>query len=167
MKLSANDLVGLLGLERNTEGGFFRQSYTAPVAREGDRPALTVIYYLITSRDPIGYLHRMTADSVHFFHLGSPLRVHLVDPAGHLESAILGPDPSDGHRLQLVVGGGVWKAFELPAGEYALISEAVTPGWIASDQESAPPDLVSQRFPHLKGRIERFIKIKGGEGTDP
>lgn len=158
MTLSANELVSLLGLERNPEGGFFRQSYTAP-AGDGDRPAVTVIYYLITSRDPIGYLHRMTADSIHFFHLGSPLNVCLVDPAGGMESAILGPDLSLGHQLQLTVGGGVWKAFELPAGEYALISEAVTPGWIASDQESAPVDLVAERFPQLKGRIERFIKI--------
>jgi predicted cupin superfamily sugar epimerase len=167
VKLSAQDLVGLLGLERNPEGGFYRQYYTSPVAAEGDRPAVTVIYYLITSRDPIGYLHRMAADSVHFFHLGSPLRVHLVDPEGRLESSILGPDPSAGQLLQLVVGGGVWKAFELPEGEFALMSEAVTPGWIPSDQESATPDLVSRRFPHLKGRIERFIKIDGGKGIEP
>jgi predicted cupin superfamily sugar epimerase len=159
MKFTADELVRLLGLDRNPEGGFFRQSYTAPVARQGARPAVTVIYYLITSRDPIGYLHRMTADSVHFYHLGSPLSVYLVHPTGTMESAILGPDLSAGHQLQLVVPGGVWKAFELTAGEYALMSEAVTPGWIPSDQESAPVDLVSERFPQLKGRIERFIKF--------
>jgi len=161
MHLSASDLVGSLGLVSNPEGGFFRQSYTAPVSDQGDRPAVTVIYYLITSQHPIGYLHRMTADSVHFFHLGSPLRVHLIDPAGNLESAIMGPDLLAGHQLQCVVKGGVWKAFELPGGDYALISEAVTPGWIASDQQSAGPDLVSEQFPHLKDRIERFIRSEG------
>lgn len=157
MSVTADELIRLLGLQRNPEGGFFRQYYSASIAHADERPAATVIYYLITSQSPVGYLHRMTADSVHFFHLGSPLRVLLLDPEGCLESVNMGPDVLAGHQLQCVVKAGFWKAFELTAGDYALISEAVCPGWRLSDQESAGPDLVSQ-FPHLKEQIVKFIR---------
>jgi len=100
----------------------------------------------------------MSADAIHYFHQGCPLAVITVSSTGRASRQVLGLDPDAGHSLQVVVSGKTWKAFELAGGPWALISEAVTPGWVSSDQEEATPELYQRQYPHLGAAIARFVR---------
>ena len=73
-----------------------------------------------------------------------------------MEQFILGPDIERGHKLQHWVGGDYWKASQLLEGDYALISEAVSPGFDYADQDMATPSLL-QEYPQYSERISTLI----------
>eukprot|EP00036_Acanthoecidae_sp_10tr_P008063 CAMPEP_0182922310 /NCGR_PEP_ID=MMETSP0105_2-20130417/4717_1 /TAXON_ID=81532 ORGANISM="Acanthoeca-like sp., Strain 10tr" /NCGR_SAMPLE_ID=MMETSP0105_2 /ASSEMBLY_ACC=CAM_ASM_000205 /LENGTH=64 /DNA_ID=CAMNT_0025059915 /DNA_START=343 /DNA_END=534 /DNA_ORIENTATION=- len=64
---------------------------------------------------------------MHYFHMGDPITYYLINQDGSLETHVLGPDPTQGHKMQMVVKGGTWKASKIlttgPYG-YGLIGEA-------------------------------------------
>jgi len=133
---AAGPVIERLGLVENPQGGWFRQVHECPHPSGAGRSVVTVINYLLDAARPTTPLWRMSADAVHYFHQGSPVAVVTVSPSGGVERQMLGPE-----RLQVVVGGGTWKGFELVGGPWGLISEAVAPGWRSDDQEPAPPQL--------------------------
>ena len=107
-RVTARDLIEALQLEGHVEGGFFRRTYEAQGqpridAGQGERFAMTSIYYLLTAEGPIGHFHRNRSDIVHYFHLGDPITYTLIHPDGELQTVTMGPDPRQGHLLQLTV----------------------------------------------------------------
>ena len=98
------------------------------------------------------------SDIVHYFQGGSPLTYIILHPDGRLEKKILGADLSAGQQLQLIVRGGSWKATELIAGEFGLVSEAVSPGFQYEDMELAEEKAIKNLFPHLWDQICRYVK---------
>jgi hypothetical protein len=163
--MTAAELINLLGLEPHpTEGGYFRRTYESSLRVDcgsGSRHLLTSIYYLLTKESTGGFLHRNTSDILHYHHLGAAIKYLLVAPDGMLTERILGPDIQAGETLQLLVPGGWWKASRLCAGEYALISEAVAPGFEYCDNQIATAELVRQRFPALSDTLAPYIKLPG------
>lgn len=161
--VDAEDLVQQLGLEPHVEGGYFRRTFQAdhrdriPTAH-GERYTLTSIFYLLTAEAPVGHWHLNRSDILHFFHLGAPITYYLIHPDGRLDRVILGPDPSKGHRLQLAVKGGTWKASHLEEGDYGLISEAVSPGFEYEDMTLGKPEQLLQSFPEHAELIRRFSR---------
>lgn len=148
-------VIEALALSPNPAGGWFRVVLEEPDPG-GGRPIMSVINYLLDAAEPIGHLHRMGADSMHYFHQGGPIDVVTVSPEGALTHTVLGPDLDAGQHLQVLVPGGHWKAFELLSGPWALISEAVVPGWTIEDHE----DATSSSWEELSGlrdQIERFV----------
>lgn len=152
---SADELIDTLGLEGHVEGGFFRRTFEAQDAPrlatpDGERFSMTSIYYLLTREGPVGHFHRNRSAIVHYFHIGDPIDYTLIHEDGRLETVTMGPDPRQGHLLQLTVAGGIWKASRLQDGGshgYGLISEAVTPGFDYEDMTLGERDLLLQRFP--------------------
>ena len=162
----ADELIELLGLEGHVEGGYFRRTYEAQntpriTTDRGERFTMTSIYYLLTEGGPIGHFHRNRADIVHYFHLGDPVSYYLIHPDGRLETVTMGPDPRLGHKLQLTVAGGIWKASRLTAGgshRYGLISEAVSPGFDFADMTlGATAELLAQ-FPQHREIIGQLSR---------
>lgn len=155
-------LIQALGLEPHpTEGGYFKRTYTAAVTAPcaaGIRPCLTSIYYLLSDDSRIGYLHKNQSDIIHYFHSGSAIRYWIIHPEGRLETAILGNDLAQGQTPQLTVHGGCWKASELIAGEYGLLSEAVSPGFDYQDMELASAAIIRQHFPALFEVVKAYIR---------
>lgn len=152
---SANEVIEALGLEGHVEGGYFRRTYEAtgqPRLGSGDeaRFSMTSIFYLLTAEGPVGHFHRNRSDIVHYFQLGDPIDYFLIHPDGRLETVTLGPDPREGHRLQLTVPGSIWKASRLTAGGehgYGLISEAVSPGFDYRDMTLGTTSALLEIFP--------------------
>lgn len=145
------------------EGGFFRRTYESDVivtVKGAQRKLMTSIYYLLTDCNPIGYLHRNLSDIVHYYQLGCPMNYLIVSPHGELSTYVLGPELLQGQQLQLTVKGGYWKASWLAGGEFALISEAVAPGFQYHDNELAqishfsglPADSIERILPYLKDK---------------
>lgn len=155
---SHHELIKKLNLEAHIEGGYFKRTYQSP-KKINNRAIMTSIYYMLTKDSPIGYFHSNQSDILHYFHLGSPITYFTISPAGELETFILGPDISAGHRLQSVVKGGYWKASILKAGDFGLLSEAVAPGFEYRDMIIATPDMLASRFPNLLEDIKMYIKL--------
>ena len=161
-------LIEHLKLEPHVEGGYFRRIYASrrtlaanEVVKEEtklSRPVFTSIYYMLTADSPIGCLHRNRSDIVHYFLAGSPLEYTLLLPDGGFQRYTMGPHIDKGHRLSLVVAGGVWKATELKCGEYGLVAEAVSPGFVYEDMEIADRSVIESRYPQHFQCLTRYIK---------
>lgn len=160
--MTPDEIITLLGLEPHpAEGGYFRRTYESDLScstESGSRMLLTSIYYLQTRDSPGGFLHRNKSDIIHYHHLGAPIKYTLVSPDGMLSEKILGPNINNGEMLQLLVPGGWWKASRICAGEYALISEAVSPGFEYADNEIATEELIRKHFPDIQPTLDAFIQ---------
>lgn len=161
--MDADALIEALQLEPHVEGGYFRRTFQADhreriATPTGKRFTLTSIYYLLTRQSPIGHWHLNRSDILHFFHLGEPVTYYLIHPDGRLETVVLGPDPGQGHRLQLAVTGGTWKASSLEEGDYGLISEAVAPGFEYGDMTLGRREELLRQFPGHESLIRRFSR---------
>jgi predicted cupin superfamily sugar epimerase len=162
--MTKEELITLLKLEpHQTEGGYFRRTYESRLHLDcdyGRRLLLTSIYYLLTKESPGGFLHRNKSDILHYHHLGAPVRYIIVSPDGLLSEQIVGKDIKNGQMLQLLVPGGWWKASRIcpDKDDYALISEAVAPGFEYADNEIATEELVRQQFPATADRLAPHIK---------
>jgi predicted cupin superfamily sugar epimerase len=163
--MNKRQLIEKLSLEPHIEGGYFCRTYssalTIPIAGSKPRCLLSSIFYMLTDDSPIGHLHKNKSDIIHYFHGGSPLTYLIVHPDGNLEKRILGADLDNGQQLQLIVTGGCWKATELEAGEFGLISEAVSPGFDYDDMELAEQSLIKSQFPHLWEQISKYVRQTG------
>ena len=159
--LSKSEVIAALGLSGHFEGGYFRETFR-PTHRpkletaRGLRGTMTSIYYMLTDDSPVDHFHTKHSDGIQYHHFGAPLTYHLIHPDGRYEAVVLGPDLRAGQVPSLAVAGGVWKAAELPAGEYGLVSEVVAPGWEMDDMiEITRADLLA-RFPQHADVITRL-----------
>ncbi|MFT6895840.1 MAG: purine nucleoside permease/predicted cupin superfamily sugar epimerase [Paraglaciecola sp.] len=157
--LTAEQIIAALDLQGHVEGGYFRQTFSADhrpaiATQNGPRVTMTSIYYLLTKASPIGHFHMNQSDIMHYFHSGDPITYYMLHPDGTLETTILGPDPTLGHQLQMLVKGGTWKASRIsitgPYG-YGLIGEAVSPGFNYNDMQlGLTPELLATFPQHQK-----------------
>ena len=153
---SIQEIIQYLDLEAHVEGGYFRQTYKAPNSKlistpSGERVTMTSIYYLLTHAAPIGHFHKNQSDIMHYFHAGDPITYYLIFPCGRLEEHILGANITLGHKLQLAVPGGVWKASTIATDcneqGYGLIGEAVAPGFEYEDMVLGETQKLITAFP--------------------
>ena len=158
---TARELIELLGLEPlPREGGYYRETYRSarpvPSGTPGrDRSAGTAIYYLLTA-DTFSALHRLPADEVYHFYLGSPVELLLLGPGGG-GIVTLGTDLRAGQRPQAVVPAGVWQGSCLAGGgDFALLGTTMAPGFDFSDYEPGDGDRLAREFPAFAGRIRRL-----------
>ena len=160
--MNKDEIISLLGLEPHpTEGGYFRRTYESTLrcdTENGSRMLLTSIYYMLTKESPVGCLCRNKSDIIHYHQLGASITYTIVSPDGGLSEQVLGPNISNGETLQLLVPGGWWKASQIGDGEFALISEAVSPGFEYADNEIATEDVIQQLFPEITPRLTKLIK---------
>lgn len=172
-KPTAEEIIESLGLSGHVEGGFFRRTYEAQDTprvdtSDGDRFSMTSIFYLLTSGGPVGHFHQNRSDIVHYFHLGDPIDYSLIHPDGRLETITMGPDPRLGHRLQLTVVGGTWKASRLHsdgAAGYGLISEAVSPGFDYRDMRLGLTSTLLALFPQHAELIRALSRENDPRGN--
>ncbi len=156
MHADAARLVETLKLAPHPEGGFYRETYRAPVdvrrvasgaIGEGlPRAAHTAIYFLLPA-GTFSALHRVASDEVWHHYDGDPLDLHLLTEEGLHTRICLGHDYARGERPQHVVPAGVWQA-ALPRGEcFTLAGCTVAPGFDFADFELPPRAALLARFP--------------------
>lgn len=108
------------------------------------------------SNSPIDHFHTKHSDGIEFYHMGAPITYHMIHPDGRYEKVVVGPDIANGQQLQLAVAGGVYKAAELPDGEFGLVSEAVAPGWEMEDMIAVSKAELLTKFPQHAAIINRL-----------
>ena len=144
-------LVTTLGLAPHPEGGFYRESWRAPLVLNGlphgaPRAAHTAIYYLL----PVGTfsaIHRVSSDEVWHHYDGDAVDLHLVDDEGRHHVEVLGRDLAKGERPQHVVPAGVWQAAMPRGSRYALCGCTVAPGFDFADFEMPARAAMVELFP--------------------
>ncbi|MFT2090805.1 cupin domain-containing protein [Paraglaciecola sp. 2405UD69-4] len=165
-QLTTEQLVKALGLEGHVEGGYFKQTFKAShrpkiLADNGLRTLMTSIFYLLSAESPIGHFHKNQSDIMHYFHTGDPITYYLLHPDGRLETHVMGPDPTKGHKMQMLVKGGIWKASKIPTdGDfgYGLIGEAVAPGFEYSDMQLGKTSELLSEFPQHTALIKTLSR---------
>ncbi len=138
--MNSKDLVAHLHLQPHPEGGYFRETYRAPLIlpasalpdHGGPRAASTAILFLLEAGQ-FSALHRIASDELWHFHLGDPLEVHVLHH-DRCEEILLGSDVAAGHQLQaLVPAGATFGASVVTGGRFSLVGCTVAPGFDFSD----------------------------------
>ncbi|MFC0687090.1 cupin domain-containing protein [Novosphingobium clariflavum] len=133
-------IIARLGLEPHPEGGWYRQTWRAEAATEGQdgRPTATAIYFLLEEHQR-SHWHRVDGAELWFWHAGAPVAL-LTAPgdSGPVTRTVLGPQVLDGEAGQALVPTGHWQASE-PIGGWALVSCVVSPGFHFGGFELAAP----------------------------
>ena len=158
-------IIDRLKLERHPEGGWYRQTWVsehllpadALPGREGSRPAVTSIYYLMTSEN-FSALHRLVSDEIWYHHCGDALDVVMIHPDGELNILPLG-SVRDGMESQLTVPAGCWFGSRVRAGgRWSLVGCAVAPGFDFADFELADRDRLSAEYPRHTSIIAELTR---------
>jgi predicted cupin superfamily sugar epimerase len=152
MNEDAARIIEQLALVPHPEGGFYRETYRAPLTvptPRGPRAACTAIYFLLPA-GVFSALHRVASDEVWHHYAGDPVDLHIAEGEGasaRFSIVLLGPDHARGERPQHVVRAGAWQA-AVPRGDrFALCGATVAPGFDFADFELPPRQELLARFP--------------------
>ena len=130
-----------LDLLPHPEGGWFRQTWTAPATvvpdgYPGPRATATCIYFLLGPGDASAW-HAVRSDEVWLWHAGGPLILTYGGtadrPGADPTDVVLGPGIDAGHVPQAVVPGGTWQSARPATHTEVLVSCVVSPGFDFAD----------------------------------
>jgi len=134
--LSAEDVIGLLGLKPHPEGGHFRETFRDERG-DGERAASTAIYFLLAAGE-VSRWHRVDAAEVWHWYAGAPLELSLTAQASSAQIR-LGQNLKTGERPQAVVPAGHWQRAR-SLGAWTLVGCTVAPGFVFEGFELAADD---------------------------
>jgi predicted cupin superfamily sugar epimerase len=163
---AAQQWIQRLQLQPHPEGGWYRQTYRAPLTlphaalpgHAGDRAASTAIYFLLAG-DQFSAFHRLRSDEVWHFYAGSELIVHVIEHGGGYSEILLGNDVQASQQFQGVVPSGCWFGSSLRHPDtYALVGCTVAPGFDFADFEMAKRAELVAHYPQHRAMIERLTR---------
>ena len=167
--------IDRLQLIPHPEGGFYRETYRAPLqipqsalpsTFKGARSASTAIYVLLDGEN-FSAFHRIAADEMWHFYAGSALAVEVIDPAGKHSQILLGSHPEAGEQFQAVVPAGCWFASHVfdsssqKSGAFSLVGCTVAPGFDFADFEIAQRASLTAQYPQHRDLIARLTRVSG------
>jgi len=175
---AAQQWIYHLNLEPHPEGGWYRQTYRAPLTLPhsalpgygGDRAASSAIYFLLEG-DQFSAFHRLRSDEVWHFYAGSGLVVHVITPDGEYQQLLLGSNAAvpqqlqEAERLQAdqfqaVVPAGCWfGSSPRQPDTVALVGCTVAPGFDFADFEMAKREELAARYPQHRNIIQRLTRV--------
>ena len=124
-------LIDRYDLLLHPEGGYYREVYRSQqgvrsVAAEGERQAVTHIYFLL-GQGQVSRFHKVRHDEIWNFYEGAPLRL-LVSDGASIREQLLGPETA----YAGFVPGGHFQA-AVSTGAYSLVGCTVAPGFEFED----------------------------------
>jgi predicted cupin superfamily sugar epimerase len=157
---NAETWIRKLALKKHPEGGYYREAYRAseliphralPPRYTGKRAFATSIYFLLRGNE-VSRFHRLKSDETWYFHLGSPITIHVIDSHGRYSSRQLGRD-----HFQYTISAGSWfgAVVDEPNG-FTLTGCAVSPGFDFKDFEMGRRANLITQCPAKKVIIERL-----------
>jgi predicted cupin superfamily sugar epimerase len=166
--LTAQQIIEQLKLLPLTiEGGYFRETYRAPLRipgsalphqYTGDRNVSTAIYYLLTP-ETFSAIHIVRSDEAFHFYAGDPVEMLQCWPDGTSRVVIISNDLAAGHEPQLVVPAGIWQGCRLArGGRWALMGCTVAPGFDYADFELADSSELAGKHPEHTAMITALTK---------
>lgn len=150
--LSAEQIIQQLNLVKHCEGGYFYQSYCSPTKfttnENKQKSRLTSIYYLLTKESHLSYFAENKSDLVLYHHMGDPVKIITLQNDGVIKEELLGSNLLLGEKPQLAFPGNTCKAYDLMDGEYALVGEAVAPGFEYEDMRMPTFSELKEKYPN-------------------
>lgn len=135
--MDAPEIIAALDLRPHPEGGWYAETWRAPVA-DGERPAGSAIYFLLAAGES-SHWHRVDAAEIWQHSAGAALELRIAPTDdGPVISHSLGADLAAGERPQVVVPAGAWQAAR-STGAWTLVGCTVVPGFTFAGFELAPP----------------------------
>lgn len=128
-----NALIENFDLIPHPEGGYYKETYRSDIDF-GNRKLITAIYFLLTSEN-VSNFHRIKSDELWFHHAGSPLIVHTLTAAGHVEHPVGNPLIPNMKSQFLVPKDTIFGSTVLEENSYAFVSCVVAPGFDFADFE--------------------------------
>ncbi len=154
-----------LNLLPHPEGGFYREIFKSsievgnnvlPKGFSGSRRLSTSIYYLLRAGE-ISRFHRLRSDEIWYYHIGTGLKIVLIDPEGQKHVRLLGPKIEKAEHLQVFIPAGTIFGAELADSEsFSLFSCMVSPGFEFDDFELFEKEDLLQAYPKHADIIEKF-----------
>ncbi|KKC39676.1 cupin [Devosia epidermidihirudinis] len=133
-KLSAQDVIYTLGLQRHPEGGWYARTFEDEQVSDS-RAQSTAIYYLLQAGETSQW-HRVDAVEVWHWYAGAPLDLSFSDGKS-VNVHRLGKDIELGERPQVVAPRLIWQS-AVSLGEWTLVGCTVSPGFEFAGFELAP-----------------------------
>jgi predicted cupin superfamily sugar epimerase len=160
--VDAAEIVETLGLAPHPEGGYYRETWRAPLALSGlphgsARAASTAIYFLLPA-GTFSAFHRVRSDEAWHHYDGDPLELHVLGEDGVHRALVLGRDLASGQRPQAVVPAGAWQAARPLGARFTLAGCTVAPGFDFADFEMPSRAELTRRFPAHAALVERFTR---------
>lgn len=136
--MQARDVIEALGMAAHPEGGWYAETWRAPLPEDGSRPAASAILYLLATGE-WSHWHRVDAAEVWQWSAGGPLELRIWAPGDEAVTTVrLGAELGRGDVPQAVVPVGAWQAAR-PLGAWALVGCIVAPAFDFAGFELAPP----------------------------
>lgn len=144
MNPHAEALIHKLDLHPHPEGGYYRETYRAPLQVQsphhvGARCALTSIYFLLDGTQHSAW-HRVASDESWFFHLGADLHIYTLvpNPDGSSNAVRARTLGLSNQCFETTITAGSWFAAKPADGDsFSLVSCVVGPGFEFEDFELA------------------------------
>lgn len=137
-RLTADEVVRLLGLAPHPEGGFYRETFRDSRADASGRAASTAIYFLLPE-GVVSRWHRVDAAEGWHWYAGAALELAMAADGARATIVRLGQDLIGGERPQAVVPAGHWQQAR-SLGAWTLVGCTVAPGFQFSGFEMARDD---------------------------
>lgn len=165
----AEHIIKEFKLQPHPEGGYYARNFQSEydvASTDSDRyngetrKAGTSIYYLLSGTDFSAW-HSLKSDELWHYYKGSPVKIHVIDKNGSLNSYLLG-DPTENHGavFQLCIKAGDWFAAEVAdKTSYSFVGCTVSPGFEFKDFTLADRTLLSNMFPQHETIINRFTRM--------
>jgi len=134
MESRIKELIESLNLMPHPEGGYYAETYRSEdviATKHGERNLMTVIYFLLTSKD-VSRFHVIQSDEHWFHHEGADLSIHILDESGH-HTLKLGLKSIESKPQHVVYKGKIFGSSVDEEHTYALVSCVVAPGFDFSD----------------------------------
>ncbi|KAG5932778.1 hypothetical protein E4U60_005001 [Claviceps pazoutovae] len=130
---TADEVIKLLNLSPNVEGGYFRQTFEDQDKVAGSNRSLsTSIFYLMVGKQGISKWHNVDATEVWHYYAGAPLFLEQVKRFGNgsinHNITALGPHIFQGEVPQVVIAKRVWQR-AISMGNWTLVGTTVSPGF--------------------------------------
>ncbi|WKA53317.1 cupin domain-containing protein [Planococcus shixiaomingii] len=159
--MNADYWIDHLNMEEHPEGGYFKQSFKSreTIEREshpGQRNLYTSIYFLLRSEN-ISHFHQLLSDELWYFHAGSSLTVHIIDPAGTYRQEKLGLEMEKGEKPQVLVEkGSIFGSSVDEENTFSLVGCMVSPGFDFADFKLYSQAELLKDFPQHEKVIKRL-----------
>lgn len=101
--MKAADWIEHLNLRRHPEGGYYREIFRTGKMVDGNKPAMTSIYYLLENNE-ISAFHRLSSPEVWYYHAGYPLMLYVIHPDGRLVTHLMNTDISGEQQVAIEPG---------------------------------------------------------------
>ena len=161
MKQDAQYFIDQLKMEPHPEGGHYVGTFHSDeeMDRQGSRRSLYTSIYFLLQPGEVSHFHRLKSDEVWYYHAGSPLIIHTIDPNGTYNEIKLGLAVHEGEQPQAVVPKGtIFGSSMIQEGSFSLVGCMVAPGFDFEDFELFERKELIEQYPQHEAIITKLTR---------